>query len=155
MKGRLNMRALTLTAVFMWFVASAVQAQSPQLRTNRVILRVSDLKASIAFYRDLVGLPLQSTFDEFAEFGSPDGIVVMLQEVTRKTAAPNAGLSAFTEVVLESPDVMTSYQEMKARGITFSREPQVVTSDGTRDRYAANFRDPDGHILSITGWSNR
>jgi catechol 2,3-dioxygenase-like lactoylglutathione lyase family enzyme len=149
------MRALTLTAVFLSFVASAVQAQSPQLRSSRVILRVSDLKASTAFYRDLVGMPLQSTFDEFAVFGSPDGIVVMLQEVTRKTTAPNAGLSAFTEVVLESPDVMTSYREMKARGITFAREPQVVTSDGTRDLYAADFRDPDGHILSITGWSNR
>lgn len=149
------MRALAFTAVFVSFVASIVQAQSPQLRTSRVILRVSDLKASTAFYRDLVGLRLQSTFDEFAVFGSPDGIVFMLQEVTRKTAASNAGLSAFTEVVLESPDVMTSYHEMKARGITFSHEPQVVTSDGTRDLYAADFRDPDGHILSITGWSNR
>jgi catechol-2,3-dioxygenase len=76
------MRALTLTAVFLSFVASAVQAQSSQLRTSRVILRVSDLKASTAFYRALLGMPPQSTFDEFAVFGSPDGIVVMLQEVT-------------------------------------------------------------------------
>jgi len=27
-----------------------------------------------------------------------------------------------------------------------------ATTDGDRVLYAANFRDPDGHVLSITGW---
>jgi predicted lactoylglutathione lyase len=27
-----------------------------------------------------------------------------------------------------------------------------VTGDGNRELYATDFRDPDGHILSITGW---
>jgi hypothetical protein len=25
-------------------------------------------------------------------------------------------------------------------------------SDGSHDLYATNFRDPDGHVISITGW---
>jgi catechol 2,3-dioxygenase-like lactoylglutathione lyase family enzyme len=136
-------------------VALAAPAPAGQLKANRIILRVTDLKGSIAFYRDRVGLPLQSTFDEFAVFGGSDGVTLMLQKITRKSNAPNSGLSAFTEVVLESPDVMKSYGEMKARGVVFTGEPFAATTDGDRVLYAANFRDPDGHVLSITGWTAR
>ena len=98
-----------------------------------------------------MGLPLQSTFDEFAVFGG-DGMTLMLQQVERKSSGPSTGLSALTEVVLESADVMRTYQEMKARGVVFLREPFAATTDGSRVLYAANFKDPDGHILSVTGW---
>jgi catechol 2,3-dioxygenase-like lactoylglutathione lyase family enzyme len=123
----------------------------PSLKANRVIVRVTNLKTSIGFYRDQVGLPFQSAFDEFAVFGG-NGMTLMLQQVERKSSGPSTGLSALTEVVLESADVMKTYQEMKARGVVFSREPFAATTDGNRVLYAANFKDPDGHILSITGW---
>lgn len=136
-------------------VAAPLAAQpAPAVKANRVIIRVADLKSSIAFFRDRVGLPLQSTFDEFAVFGG-DGMTLMLQQVERKSSGPSTGLSALTEVVLESADVMTTYQEMKARGVVFLREPFAATTDGSRVLYATNFRDPDGHILSITGWVAR
>ena len=131
---------------------STARAADGTLTAARIILRVTDLKASVAFYRDRVGLPLQSTFDEFAGFGGGEGITLMLQEVTRTSNAPNSGLSAFTEVVLETADVMKSYADMKARGVVFTREPFAATTDGSRVLYAANFKDPDGHVLSVTGW---
>jgi catechol 2,3-dioxygenase-like lactoylglutathione lyase family enzyme len=142
-------RFLSLVLVAASFASPAF---ADDLKANRVILRVTDVKASIAFYRDRVGLPLQSTFDEFAVFEGGDGVTLMLQEIPRKSNAPNSGLSAFTELVLESPDVMKSYAEMKARGVVFTREPFAATTDGSRVLYAANFKDPDGHVLSITGW---
>jgi catechol 2,3-dioxygenase-like lactoylglutathione lyase family enzyme len=125
-----------------------------ELKATRVIVRVTDLNASITFYRDKVGLPLQSTYEEFAVLGGGDGVTLLLQQVTMKSTA-NTGLSAFTEVVLESSDVMASYREMNARGIEFSHEPRMATTDGSRDLYAADFKDPDGHILSIAGWVKR
>ena len=148
------MRRLTAAAVVM-LLSLGSAAAAGELKANRIILRVTDLKASIAFYRDRVGLPLQSTFDEFAVLGGGDGITVMLQAVERKSNAPNAGLSALTEVVLETSDVMKTYAEMKARGVVFMREPFAATTDGSRVLYAANFKDPDGHVLSITGWVTR
>jgi catechol 2,3-dioxygenase-like lactoylglutathione lyase family enzyme len=126
-------------------------ADAPALTANRIILRVTDLKKSVAFYRDQVGLPLQTTFDEFAVFGN-GGTTVMLQQLVRKSSAPSAGLASFTEIVLESPDVFASYRAMRARGIEFRREPSAATTDGSRVLYTADFRDPDGHVLSITGW---
>ena len=146
----------TILSIVLVATAMTAPAWAGELKANRIILRVTDLKTSIAFYRDRVGLPLQSTFDDFAVFGGSDnGVTLMLQEITRKSNAPNSGLSAFTEVVLESPDVMKSYSEMKARGVVFMREPFAATTDGSRVLYAANFKDPDGHVLSITGWVKR
>jgi catechol 2,3-dioxygenase-like lactoylglutathione lyase family enzyme len=145
------MRQITALLV-MAAAAAPISAQgAPAIKANRVILRVSDLKTSIGFYRDRVGLALQSTFDEFAVFGG-DGMTLMLQQVERKSSGPSTGLSALTEVVLESADVMKTYQEMKERGVVFLRDPFAATTDGSRVLYAASFRDPDGHVLSITGW---
>jgi catechol 2,3-dioxygenase-like lactoylglutathione lyase family enzyme len=126
---------------------------APGLVANRVILRVTDLQQSVAFFRDRVGLPLQSTFDEFAQLDGGGGVTLMLQKVTRKSSDPSTGLSALTEIVLESPDILASYEAMKGRGVIFRFAPRVATTDGkTRDFYVTDFRDPDGHVLSIGGW---
>ena len=135
----------SITAVFVIaaaFTTSSAAQPAPAVKANRVILRVANLNAGIHFYRDQVGLPLQSTFDEFAVFGG-DGMTLMLQQVERKSNDASGGLSALTEVVLESPDVMKTYQGMKARGVVFLREPFAATTDGPRVLYAANFKDPD------------
>ena len=145
------MRSMLL-AVLLAAATLTTTASAGELKANRIILRVADLKTSVAFYRDRVGLRLQSTFDEFAVFEGGAGVTLMLQQIARKSDAPNSGLSAFTEVVLESPDVMASYAEMKGRGVQFTREPFAATTDGPRVLYAANFKDPDGHVLSVTGW---
>jgi uncharacterized protein YndB with AHSA1/START domain len=81
-------------------------------------------------YRDQVGLPLQTTFDEFAVLGH-GGTTVMLQQITRKSSGSSTGLASFAEIVLESPDVFASYRSMRARGIEFRHEPFAATTDGT------------------------
>lgn len=132
--------------------AFAQQSLAPTLKANRIILRVADLDASIRFYRDLVGLPLQRTFDNaFAEFGD-SGVTILLQKVTRQSTGASTGLSAITEIVFDSPDIQESYKAMKARGIDFPHPPRVATNANGKDLLTADFRDPDGHVLSIAGW---
>ena len=82
-------------------------------------------------------------------------MTVMLQQVTRKSTAPSTGLAAFTEIVLQSADIFASYHALKSRGVAFRHEPMVATTDGVRDLYTSDFRDVDGHILSIAGWVER
>src|SRR5262245_60843353 len=130
-------------------------ADPSPVRASRVILRVSDLGKSLAYYRDRVGLRLQMSNDEFAVFDGGSGISIMLAMATRPQSGASTGLAAFTEVVLESPDVLAAHAAMQARGVTFRLAPRPVTTDGARDLYAADFRDPDGHVLSITGWVTR
>jgi len=144
--------AFMLVLVMAPALPALAQSPAPALRANRIIVRVADLEASIRFYRDLVGLPLQRTFDnEFAEFGE-GGMGILLQKVTRKSTLPSTGLSAITEIVLDSPDVLESYNAMKMRGVVFPHPPRLATDGDGRDLYTADFRDPDGHVLSIAGW---
>jgi catechol 2,3-dioxygenase-like lactoylglutathione lyase family enzyme len=138
-------------------MASPAIAQSPptaSVRAARLILRVSDLDRSTAFYRDRVGLTLQSLNEEFAVFDA-GGMVLMLEHLPKPPSSPSAGLAAFTEIVLESGDVLATHAAMQARGVTFRIAPRVVTADASRQMYAADFRDPDGHVLSIAGWVPR
>jgi catechol 2,3-dioxygenase-like lactoylglutathione lyase family enzyme len=155
-KDNIMIRRFALPALLIVVTTTLLSAQqAPRLRANRVIVRVTNLDASIAFYRDRVGLALQSTFDnEFALFGEGD-MSILLQKVTRKSTGASTGLSALTEIALESPDVLESYRAMKGRGVEFPHAPRVATSEDARDLYTADFRDPDGHILSVVGWVSR
>lgn len=82
---------------------------------------------------------------EFA-FLDGGGLILALREGRTK---PNPGL---TEVVFEVKDVMATYEELKVKGVSFPYAPRAVTGNETSDLYAIDFRDPDGHILSITSW---
>jgi metallothiol transferase len=124
---------------------------STSLRVSHIILRVSNMERSLAFYRDAVGMKVQSASNEFAALDG-GGVTLLLNKPERPPAGESAGLASLTEIVLEVPDVHSTYQSLKARCVPFRVEPRTVTSDGSRDLLAADFRDPDGHVLSLTGW---
>ena len=153
------MKRISLAVIALSFALASspslrAQSASSEVHASRLILRVSDLNASTAFYRDRVGLRLQSLNDEFATFET-GGLLLMLERLPKAPASPSSGLAAFTEVVLESADVRGAYSAMQARGVTFRQGLRAVTADDTRVMYAADFRDPDGHVLSIAGWVTR
>jgi len=82
------------------------------------------------------------------DFAFLDGGEVTLA-LRERTAGNNPGM---TEVVFELPDVYAAYESLKSKGLVFSTNPRVVTESDARQLVAADFRDPDGHILSITSW---
>lgn len=127
---------------------------STSLRVSHVILRVSNMARSVAFYRNGVGMTVQSANDEFAALDG-GGVTLLLNKPERPPGGESAGLASLTEIVLEVPDVRSAYEAFKARGVAFRVDPRPVTSDGSRDLLAADFRDPDGHVLSLTGWVPR
>jgi catechol 2,3-dioxygenase-like lactoylglutathione lyase family enzyme len=47
-------------------------------------------------------------------------------------------------------DIHAEHARLTAAGVEFLMPPTHVSSDDTHDLYAAAFRDPDGHLLSIT-----
>lgn len=121
------------------------------MRVSNVILRVADMDKSVAFYRDQLGLGPRFVSPEFSGFDA-GSVTLMLHTPATPPTAPSAGLAALTEVVLETEDVHAAYSAMRARGVEFRLEPRLLTSDATRDLVGTDFRDPDGHVLSLTGW---
>jgi catechol 2,3-dioxygenase-like lactoylglutathione lyase family enzyme len=116
------------------------------MRLSNIILRISDMDASVAFWRDQVGLDLLWTSGEFAFFGLGDCQLVLNRPEVYESQRSD------TEIVLEVDDPASTHAEMSRRGVPFEVEPRPVTSDGERTLLAAHFRDPDGHLASLTGW---
>ena len=110
---------------------------------NNVMLETTDLARSLAFYRDTLGLAVQFEMPGFV-FLNAGGVTLSLSEAHAKLATPGAG---GTEIVFGVADVTAAHAALRARGVQFLNAPRNVTGD----QWAANFRDPDGHLLSSSG----
>lgn len=119
------------------------------MEITRVILRVTDLQKSVAFWSEVVGLEVASAGGPFA-FLDGGGVQLALNEVD----APIEDRS-MTEIVFEVGDIVTAHADLAERGVPFEVDPRPVTADGDRELLATHFRDPDGHLASITGWVDR
>ena len=115
-------------------------------KISSILLTVTNLEKALAFYRDVLGMNVNATLASEFAFLDGGGIVLALRQRTDRV---NPGL---TEIVFEVDDVRTAYEELKAKGVVFQYPPRAVTGNETSELYATDFRDPDGHILSITSW---
>ena len=108
-----------------------------------VMLGTTDLARSLMFYRDTLGLGVQFEMPGFA-FLDGGGVTLALSEAHARLATPVAG---GIELVFGVTDVTAAHAALSGRGVEFLNVPRNVTGA----QWAANFRDPDGHLLSIFG----
>jgi catechol 2,3-dioxygenase-like lactoylglutathione lyase family enzyme len=101
---------------------------------------------ALDFYRNAVGLGVEMEGPAFS-FLAAGTIRVALNEV-----AGLEGDATGTEIVLEVEDIHAAYEAMQQRGVPFAVSPRPVTATDGRTLLAAHFRDPDGHVWSVTGW---
>lgn len=116
------------------------------LCVSMVILRVHDLARAERFYTQALGLEATRRFGGFV-FLDVGGVTLILNQPERAVPSVTSGL---TEVVFSVADIQKSHRELVARGVVFLAPPQVVGHSEGYDRWVAPFRDPDGHLLSIT-----
>jgi methylmalonyl-CoA/ethylmalonyl-CoA epimerase len=117
-----------------------------EMKISNVILRVSDMETSIGFWRDRAGLDLAWSSGEFAFLVAGESRLVLNQPEVYEPQLSD------TEVVFDVDDIALAFKEMTEKGVPFEVDPRPVTSDGERVLLATHFRDPDGHLASITGW---
>ena len=114
-------------------------------------LTVSDLDCSVAFYRDVVGLPLALELSErgaaFFWIGAPGEAMLGLWSLG---SAP-VGLSLHVAFRASLDDVLGACDRLRSLGVTplsfhaiETDEPSVI---GWMPAAAVYFRDPDGHLL--------
>ncbi|HVC27866.1 MAG TPA: hypothetical protein VND40_06860 [Nitrososphaerales archaeon] len=78
-------------------------------------------------------------------FFDAGGVALAIRAIGRKPVPGDIELS------FEVPDMMSAYETLQSL-IDFSQPPRAVTGNEKSDLCATDFRDPDGHLLSITGW---
>ena len=110
---------------------------------SMIMLGVRDLEKSVSFYRDRLGIDVRQRIPGFA-FLDSGALTIVLSEPLAKNVSPLAGA---TEVIFSVNDVRASYEALKDQGVEFSQAPRNVSGP----MWAANFRDPDGHLLTLFG----
>jgi catechol 2,3-dioxygenase-like lactoylglutathione lyase family enzyme len=107
-----------------------------------------DAKRARRFYRDVLGLALESE-DKFALTFDAAGTMLRVQIVDDLDAAP------YTVLGWSVPDIAAAVKELVERGVSFERyafmeqDPSGVWTAPSGARVAW-FKDPDGNTLSIT-----
>ena len=117
------------------------------------IVFVSDMKRSVSFYRDVVGLPLKFESPGWTEFAT-DGATLALhasETALSEKSDPRAVPSGRCRPGLRVPDLDEFHQRMVSNNVPCIQAPTVVF--GSR---VAQYVDPDGLGLSVgedrAGW---
>ncbi|KAB1193454.1 VOC family protein [Haloferax sp. MBLA0076] len=123
-------------------------------RITVVTLGVSDLDASIQFYRDGLGLPLRDREpDSDIAFFTLEGSWLALyprELLAEDATVPDEGSGGFSGVtiahnVAEKSEVDAVLEEAKAAGGRVVKPAQEVFWGG----YSGYFADPDGHLWEV------
>ena len=111
---------------------------------------VSDLKRSVAFYRDVLGIPLKFESEEWAEFatlgtrlalkaGSPPVAAIPEKDADGQPVAGQVGIA------FEVRNLDQVYQDLTARGVKFI-QPPIEREHGGK---TATLVDPDGLEIDL------
>jgi len=113
-----------------------------------IILFVSDMNRSVAFYRDVLGWPLKCQSPERTEFVI-EGTTLALHYASKPSgaAAVQGDLAGRCQLGLWVDDVEAFHQDMVARGTLCIQPP---TEEAFGDKLAV-YADPDGLPFSVTG----
>jgi catechol 2,3-dioxygenase-like lactoylglutathione lyase family enzyme len=115
-----------------------------------VTVIVSDLRRSLAFYRDLLGLTEIDGGRGSAILVSGDARILLRQVADTRPIDRRV-----VHLNLEVDDVHEAYQRLRRQGLDFMHAPRVVDQGEELEQWAATLRDPDGHAVALTHWEVR
>jgi catechol 2,3-dioxygenase-like lactoylglutathione lyase family enzyme len=113
------------------------------MKLTMLMLGVTNVETSVEFYRTVVGLTPKGKGGEFAFLDAGD-VTLVLSGPLGAASTTRAGAM---EAIFGVPSVRKAHQETHARGAHFVNEPHEVSPGN----WAASFRDPDGHLLTLFG----
>jgi predicted enzyme related to lactoylglutathione lyase len=111
---------------------------------GQIHISVTDLARSVAFYRDVLGVPLV--------FEVPGQSMAFLRsgDVRLYLGVPESAEYA-TKVLLYFwvDDIEAEYARLAAAGVPMAGAPHVVHRDGATALWMSSLTDPDGHHLTL------
>ena len=125
--------------------ASGTEATPTQLgRIGQIAMTVRDTARSVAFYRDVLGLPLLFEAPPGLAFFDCAGQRLML-------AMPEAGAepTGNSPLYFRVPDVHAAHRALAARGATFVDQPHLVARMPDHELWMVFLRDPDDNLLAL------
>jgi predicted enzyme related to lactoylglutathione lyase len=115
---------------------------------NYLMVNVSDMGRSVAFYRDTLGLPLKFESPGWTEFATGTTTLALHlapcpEAKPAAASGPQAGSCSFGFSV---DDIDATWKSLQARGTRFVMPPTLREEEGI---HLAVFLDPDGMSISL------
>lgn len=126
---------------------------------DHLVLRVRDLERSLAFYRDLLGLPIEF----LAEFRagtrpfvsarvSPTSLIDLVPDTTYDPAsAANAGGLVHFCLHVHAPDLGAEIRRLRGRGVEVFEDEPMPRMGAQGMGPSIYLRDPDGYVVELKG----
>lgn len=122
-----------------------------------VILFVRDMAASVAFYRDTIGLPVKSESAHWTEFDL-QGTLLALHGIDGEApprpaplADPSQKKGVAIEVVFTVDDPLAVRAAVVRAGVNVAPPKMVHEAGPHQVGVSCIFEDPDGNLLSVYG----
>jgi lactoylglutathione lyase len=120
-------------------------------RLGYAIVYVSDLERSIAFYRDVVGLPFRFSSESYAEFETEGAKFALyarrhLPELIGREAPVGEAPWPQGEVVFLVEDVDAEHERLRAAGAVVLTPP----TERPWGERTMHLLDPDGFVVELT-----
>ena len=117
------------------------------MRTSYAIVFVSDMQRSVAFYRDVCGLPLRFESPDWTEFATDGATFALHATGTAANASPDPDRNAPGSCIpgLSVPDLDAFHARMVAHHVPCLQPPRAEF--GAR---LARYADPDGLAVSVS-----
>jgi lactoylglutathione lyase len=113
-----------------------------------VMIGVSNMNESIAFYKDVLGMPLKFESNEWTEFQT--GPTTLALHLTKAKIAPATGqrelVAGTSQIGFNVSDFDKTFRELKAKNVKFVMEPRIREGEGIK---LAVCLDPDGLEISL------
>ena len=110
---------------------------------------VSDMQRSVEFYRDKLGIPLKFQSPDWTEFATGTTTLALHGggvPSTQPPAGDPSKVAGACSIGFNVDDVDQTYEELKAKGITFVMPPMQREGEGIKLAVAI---DPDGLPVSF------
>ena len=117
-------------------------------RLSYAIVFVSDMKRSVAFYRDILGLPLKFGSDDWTEFSNEGSTIALHRADSINPPGISQGQTpaGSCQLGFEVENLDRFHAEMQKKGVVCAHPPKMQDFGGRLALYA----DPDGLLLAIT-----
>jgi predicted enzyme related to lactoylglutathione lyase len=111
---------------------------------TQLLIPIDDFERGVAFYRDVLGLPLLFAAPPQMAFFQC-GAVRLLVGVTPAGQKVQRG----SQIYFGVKDIQSAYSSLSTQGVQFKAPPHVVNRSATSEVWLAEFVDPDGNQLAL------
>jgi methylmalonyl-CoA/ethylmalonyl-CoA epimerase len=116
---------------------------------GQIAIPVSNLKRAVAFYRDVLGMRFLFQAPPELAFFDCGGIRLMLVVPVKEQSEHYASI-----IYYKVDDLSLAVEVLKARGVSFEQEPELVARMPDHELWMAFLKDPDENMIGLM-WEKR